>query len=200
MTNAQVGEIVPGENEIIERLRSYQDPAITAELYDFGSQILRERTDRTNWIDTKAGAFAAFAGALIVIVISTFSTWKEVVKDWSVAALFLFFGVIGLLLAAFFAIQALRARKFQELDEKDLWFAKEFFGFPDQLRRYYLIGMYRSVVSHDFNNERKAKMLIYSERLMLAGTFLLAVPLLWEIWQLGITHLLTGLFLSWRSL
>jgi hypothetical protein len=181
-------ELVPGENEVIKRLSqsTYTDPEITKELYEFGSQLLSDRRDRTNWIDTKAGVFAGFAGAMIVIIISTFSGWKDLAKDWPAAATFLFFGLVVLLLAAFCAVRALGARRFQELDEKDLWFAKEYFEYPDQLRRYYLIGMYRSVVSHDMNNETKAKMLMRAERFAVLGAFLLAVPLLWETWHLGV--------------
>jgi len=181
-------ELVPGENEVIKRLSDYTDPEVTKELYDFGSQLLAERRDRTNWIDTKAGAFAGFAGALIVIVVSTFPGWKDLAKEWAGASIFLFLGLVALLLAALFALQALRAREFQELEEKDLWFAKEYFDYPDQLRRYYLIGMYRSVKSHDMNNEKKAKMLIRAERFVVAGAFLLAIPLLWETWHLGVGH------------
>jgi hypothetical protein len=186
-------ELVPGENEIIERLSpsTYTDPEITKELYEFGSQLLRERTDRTNWIDTKAGAFAGFAGALIVIVVSTFPGWKDLAKEWAIAPTFLFFGLVVLLLSAVCAIQALRARRFQELDEKNLWFAKEYFDYPDQLRRYYLIGMYRSVVSHDINNEKKAWWLILAERASVLGAFLLATPLLWETWHLGVASQLS---------
>jgi hypothetical protein len=89
--------------------------------------------------------FAGFAGALIVIVVSTFSGWKDLAKDWPMAATFLFFGLIVLFMGAFCALQALRARRFQELNEKDLWFAKEYFEYPDMLRRHYLIGMYRTI-------------------------------------------------------
>ncbi len=189
-------ELVPGENEVISRLSSYTDPEVTKELYEFGAQLLGERRDRTNWIDTKAGAFAGFAGALIVIIVSTFPGWKDLAKEWAGAPVFLFFGLVALLLAALFAIQALRARKFQELEEKDLWFANEYFDYPDQLRRYYLIAMYRSVKSHDINNEKKASMLILAERLVVAGAILLAIPLLWETWHLGIDHQLS-LLVSW---
>lgn len=195
-------EPVPGENEIIKRLSAYTNPEVTKELYDFGTQLLGERRDRTNWIDTKAGAFAGFAGALIVIIVSTFPGWKDLAKEWAGAPIFLFLGLIALLVAAVFAIQALRARRFQELEEKDLWFAKEYFDYPDQLRRYYLIGMYRSVVSHDINNAKKANMLILSEHLVVAGAFLLAVPLLWETWHLGVGSQLSLLLgyvpLGWR--
>lgn len=189
-------ELVPGEKDIIERLSAYDNPAVTNELYDFGSQLLRERTDRTNWIDTKAGAVAGFAGALIVIVVSTFSGWKDVAKDWPPAALFLFAALVVLLFAAFRAVQALRTRWFHELHEKDLWFAKEYFDYPDQLRRYYLIGMYRAVVSHDLNNEKKARMLTFAENSIVTGAFLLAIPLLRETWYLGVAKEVSSFLLS----
>lgn len=186
-------ELARGENEVIERLSSYENPEVTSELYDFGSILLRDATDRTNWLDTKAGLFAGFSGAMIVVVISTFSSWKELAKDWPSASICLFFGLITLLTAAFLAIRGLHARKFEWLDEKDLWFAKEYFNHPDQLRRYYLIGMYRAVVSHDEINGQKAKILTRAELLLVAGAFLLALPLLLETWQLGVGCALASL-------
>jgi hypothetical protein len=193
----------PGEDEIIQRLSpdNYSDPEVTKELYEFGSQLLNDRRNITNSIDTKAGVFAGFVGALIVVVVSTFSGWKDLAKDFPIAADFLFLGLIALLLAAFYAVQALRVRVFQELDEKNLWFAPEYLKFPDQLLRYYLIAMYRSVVSHDSINDEKAKTLMLAQRLALTGAFLLAIPLLWETWQLGIGHQLHQLsfFLSTSS-
>lgn len=189
-------ESVDDENEIIRRLGTYEDPELTKELYEFGSQLLDSRRNITSSIDTKAGVFAGFAGALIVIVVSTFSSWKDLAKDWPIAADLLFLGLVALLSAAFFAVQALRTRSFQELDEKNLWFADEYFKFPDQLRRYYLIGMYRSVVSHDINNHKKSRMLIWGEWFALAGAFFLAIPLLWETWHIGIGHQLS-LIANW---
>lgn len=186
----------PGEDEIIQRLSrdNYTDPEVTKELYEFGSQLLNDRRNITNALDSKAGVYAGFVGALIVVVVSTFSGWKDLAKDFPIAADFLFLGLVALLLAAFYAVQALQVRKFQELNEKNLWFAPEYLKFPDQLLRYYLIGMYRSVVSHDSINEEKAETLRVAQRLALAGAFLLAAPLLWETWQLGIGHQLRQLF------
>jgi len=167
---------VPGENEIIERLKKYEDPQVTNELYEFGSQLTRDAIDRVNWLDTKAGIFAGFTGAMIVVVVSTFSSWKDLVKDWPIASSFLFFGIISLLLGAGFALMGLRVRKFEGLDEKDLWFASEYFQHPDQLRRYYLIGMYRTVVSHNNINDQKATMLMRTERLVGVGGFPVGIP------------------------
>lgn len=184
---------VPGENEVIERLEKYEDPQVTSDLYDFGSQLVRDAIDRVNWLDTKAGIFAGFAGAMIVVVVSTFASWKDLVKDWPIASIFLFLGIIALLLAASSALRGLRVRTFEGLDEKDLWFASEYFQHPDRLRRYYLIGMYRKVVSHRRINDQKAITLRWTERLVVAGAFLLAIPLLLEIWRLGMDQELSSL-------
>jgi hypothetical protein len=193
---------VPGENEVIERLEKYEDPQVTNELYDFGSKMVRAAIDRLNALDTKVGIFAGFAGAMIVVVVSTFSSWKDLIKDWPIASIFLFSGIVALLLAAGSALIGLRVRTFEGLHERDLWFASEYFQHPDRLRRYYLIGMYRTVVSHNKINDQKAAMLRLTERLVVAGALLLAIPLLLEIWQLGIDQQLSALlnWLGWRGL
>jgi hypothetical protein len=192
-SNGQTKEIVSGENEIIERLQGYEDPEVTKQLYDFGKELVRDALDLVNWLDTKAGVFAGVAGGMIVVVISTFSSWKDLIKDFPSGSICLFFGLISLLLAAWSAIRALRIQTFQGLDEKNLWFAKEFLQHPDQLQRYYLIGMYRLVVSHDSINKRKALMLVRAERFVVAGATLLALPLLVETWRLGMGKELASL-------
>lgn len=186
-------EIMPGENEVIARLEKCDNIQTLRELDDFGKQMVRDSMDRVNWLDTKSGVFLGFTGALIVVIVSTFSSWKDLTKDLPSAPIFLFFGLASFLLAAFSAVMGLRVRKFQGLDEKDLWFAQEYFQFPDQLRRYYLVGMYRTVVSHNRLNGQKADKLQYTERFVVAGISLLAVPILMETWQLGIGHELTAL-------
>jgi len=192
-------EVEPGEKDIIERLSGYTDPEVTKELYDFGKDLVRDALDRVNWLDTKAGVFASVSGAMVVVVISTFSSWKDVVKDWPGGSVCLFFGLLSLLAAAWSAVRALRVRTFQGLNETDLWFAKEYFQYPDQLRRYYLIGMYRLVVSHDRINYQKATTLIRAERLVVVGAFFLAIPLLVETWGLGMGKELTALFDFFRG-
>jgi hypothetical protein len=193
---------VAGENEVIERLEKYEDPQVTDQLYDFGSKMVRDVIERLNSLETKAGILAGFAGAMIVVVVSTFSSWKDLIHDWPIASIFLFLGIIVLLIAAGSALMGLRVMTFEGLHERDLWFASEYFQHPDRLRRYYLVGMYRKVVSHNSINDRKADMLWLTERLILVGAVLLAIPLLLEIWQLGIKQELSSLFncLGWRRL
>ncbi|MDO8431292.1 MAG: hypothetical protein Q7S58_02650 [Candidatus Binatus sp.] len=187
------GPRVEGEADVIEMLGTYEDQQVTGELYDFGSQLVRDALDRVNWLDTKAGIFAGFSGAMIVVVVSTFASWRDLVKDWPIAPIFLFLGIVLLLLAAGSALWGLRVRTFEGFHEKKLWFASEYFQHPDQLRRYYLIGMYRTVVSHNRINEQKATALRVTERLVIAGAFFLALPLLLETWQLGVGKELASL-------
>ena len=193
MDRSEANEIVPGENEIIQRLTEYEDPEVTIELYDFGKDLVRDALDSFNWLDTKAGAFASIAGAMIVVVISTFSSWKDLVNDWPLGSVCLFFGLIILLVAAWSAIMAVRIQTVQGLDEKNLWFANEYFQYPDQLRRYYLIGMYRLVVSYRTKNKQKAESLVRTERFVVVGATLLALPLLVETWRLGMGKELSAL-------
>jgi hypothetical protein len=47
-------------------------------------------------------------------------------------------------------------QKSEWVDEDKVRLAPEYLDFPDLLRRYYLIAMYRATVSHDRKNRQKA--------------------------------------------
>jgi hypothetical protein len=189
-----IDERVPGELEVLARLRSYEDPQITTHLYDFGSILLRESVEQTRALDNKAGLFTGFVGATIAVLLSTFPHWQDLIIKVPAGGVFLILGLLALLVAVFFSLLGLWPRQFEWIDEKELWFAQEYFSSPEKLRQYYLLGMYRATVSHDQVNQKKMKMLLRSQVLLVTGAAILAGLLLCEIWQLGARSQLLTLF------
>ncbi len=159
MDNGAAAE--PAEiSEVTERLSKYGNAETTSELYDFGKLLLEEGVDRAHWLDAKAGVIAGFSGTIVALLLSMFPMWKaalEVVP--STFRVLVFAGIICLLLASISSFLSLMVQKFEWVDEDKVWLAPEYLDFPDLLRRYYLIAMYRATVSHDRKNRQKANWL-----------------------------------------
>lgn len=172
-----------GLAEIKDRLASYEDPKTTEDLYDFGEMLINEGVERAHWLDLKAGVLAGFSGAIVALLLSTFSNWKSALQSLPNGfGLIVFAGILCLLCASLWSLFGLGVRKFEWLDEKDIWLAKEYLDFPDQLRRYYILAMYRVSVSHDVANRKKSSCLTIAQSLLITGGSLLALALLWIIW------------------
>jgi hypothetical protein len=90
---------------------------------------------------------------------------------------------VFLLLGNASAFFGLAIREFQWFDEKDVWFPEDFLGFPDRLRRYHLIAMYRVTTSHDTVNKRNATALSAAQIFLFTGGALLSVLLLAIVWS-----------------
>lgn len=138
-----------------------------------------EGVERAHWLDSKAGVLAGFSGAMVALLFSTFSNWKTNLESAPVVfSLAVFVGIACLLAASLCSLLGLVVRKFEWLDEKDVWFAKEYLEFPDQLRRYYLLAMYRASYSHDIANRKKSNCLTVAQVLLIIGGSLLSCTLL----------------------
>jgi hypothetical protein len=178
-----------GIAEVTERLSKYGNVETTSELYDFGKLLLEEGVDRAHWLDAKAGVIAGFSGAIVALLLSMFPMWKAALEPVpSIFRVLVFAGIVGLLFASICSFIGLTVQKFEWLDEDKVWLAPEYLDFPDLLRRYYLIAMYRATVSHDRKNRQKANWLSAAQWLLLSGAGLLAVTLLAITWS-AVLHL-----------
>ncbi len=196
------GTPVPGEREVLCRLTRHSNKESTPVLYDFGSLLLEQTNKITDVLDSKAQLSASFVGGIVALLISTFSYWKGLITEVTGGGIFIFLGLIMLMVAAGLAVLAFRVRIFEGIQEKDTWFAEDFLDFPDQLRRFYLIAMYRAVKSADQINLGKALYVRWSHYLLLAGLVVVLIPPLVEIWSLGAGPQLTAFlhfFVGWMS-
>jgi hypothetical protein len=175
--------------EVTERLSKYGNVETTSELYDFGKLLLEEGVDRAHWLDAKAGVVAGFTGAIVALLLSMFPMWKAALELVpSIFRVLFFAGIVGLLFASICSFIGLTVQKFEWLDEDKVWLAPEYLDFPDLLRRYYLIAMYRATASHDRKNRQKANWLSAAQWLLLSGAGRLAVTLLAITWS-AVLHL-----------
>lgn len=164
----QESEIQKNEQEVIRRLESFRVPEVTNLLYDFGLFLVKEEVAREERIDSKARAVAGFSGAILALIASTYPVWAPEVHS-APPALFLFVGGLMLAAAAFCATQAFGISTFQWFDEKDTWFGEDYLNDPDRLKKYYLVGMFRVVVSHSSRNADKTAWLGWAEAFLKVG-------------------------------
>jgi hypothetical protein len=179
------GEIQPSPDlvDITKQVSSYTEKETTNELYDFGKMLLLENVDRQHWIDSKAGTVAGFSGAIVALLLSTSSSWKRALTPLPVELRFaVFIGIVFILLAGLLAFLAFFSRTFMRIDEKKEWLDKDYFEYPDLLKRFYVLTMYNATASHSKVNDTKMKWLSRAQTTLLIGGGCLAVPLLVIVW------------------
>ena len=182
--------IANAEREIAERLNKFDqysetEPEIvvktTDELYEFGCRLLEESIQRTYGLDSKAQMLATLVGGVIAVLLSTSSQWLALLTNERAPLLS---GLVFLLVAGALAVLAFSPRRYQWIDT-DTWFAAEHFHYPDQLKRHYLLAIYRAVASSNQKSNQRGYILTASESCFMFGAFLLAIPLMVELWRLG---------------
>lgn len=162
--------------EMKGRLASYELPEVTNELYSFGSMLVSEIVDRVHKAEAKAGTLAGYSGAILALIVSTFSLWNghfhAAEKGAMYGAAFMAF------VSQMCALWALKIDKFNWFSDND-WLRGECLSDVEALRKYHLLTMHTVIVSHGEAAERKSNRIALAQRfLLVTGVFLLAVPLL----------------------
>jgi hypothetical protein len=161
-------------DQVNERLASYEQPATTNELYDFGKMLVGECTDRVHRLDAKTTTIAGYCGTIIALLLATFNVWKPTLDVWAMAAVFL--GALLNLIAACLALRSLAPMTYDWFSDCE-WFEKDYLSDSERLRRYHILAMHNVVKSHDEMNKLKTRTIKISQRFMgiAAGLFLLAL-------------------------
>jgi hypothetical protein len=174
----------PNEWEIINRLEGFTDPETTDLLYAYGQILLKEAFDRAIQLDSKAGIAAGFAGGILALLVSSLPSLKNEIRMLYFTPLILFGGIIFVSIAGILATLALGARSYHWVDERDGWFPRDYLGAPDRLKKFYLIGMYRTVVSYDKVSGQRAKRILLAQVFLEIGVLLVGLTLLEIVGQL----------------
>ncbi|HEY1525016.1 MAG TPA: hypothetical protein VGH51_02155 [Candidatus Angelobacter sp.] len=162
------------EQQVRERLASYEDTKVTDELYSFGQTLLHDAVERLNKSDSKAGAMAGYAGGVVALLASTAKMWAGNEHSWHI--LLPMVATALLFLAAVVAVLSLRLKKTDWLSP-DEWMKKECLESGERLRRYHILTMWGVHESLDVAYQKKTAAIRKAEFLMLAAWLLLAVSL-----------------------
>jgi hypothetical protein len=150
------------------------DDSAVEYLYQFGSMMVGDAGQWTSHLDSKLTAiFGWSSGVLAFLVVGT----KAQGSLMHVSAMIL---AVALTLAAvILAALGLKTDEWPSPSEED-WFREGILEHPGHLRRYHVISMLETHQYHLRKNGRKAKLLRYAEKALVAGAIVVAAILLWR--------------------
>jgi hypothetical protein len=134
--------------------------------------------DRVSRLNASASQIASFAGAILALLLSKYSTWHDQIAHSP--------GLIGLVLiavgclgcAGWYGFKAIRPAEFQWISDRPILFPSELLDYPDELQRYHILAIYRSILSHQEVSDRKARFILSSQNWFIAGAAILGLCLL----------------------
>ncbi|HEY3938701.1 MAG TPA: hypothetical protein VGL97_14810 [Bryobacteraceae bacterium] len=184
-----------------DTLDAYHDKATTGQLYELSRYLLEEIVERVSRLDASASQLASFAGAILALMLSTYSTWHDPIAH-SQELIGLVLSAVGCLaLAGWYAFKAIRVAHFDWISDRAIVFPAELLDYPDTLQRYHILAIYRSVLSHEEISHKKARCIFLSQNYFIIGAALLALCLLVILVQPSVHGLLAWFDnrLAWRN-
>lgn len=167
-------------DQVNERLISYEPAETTNELYEFGKILVSECTDRVHRLDAKTTTIAGYCGTIIALLLATFNVWKATIDGW--AAIVVFLGALSCFIAAFVALRSLAPMTYDWFSDGE-WFEEDYLADPDRLRRYHVLAMHNVVQAHEITNKKKTRAIKMSQRFMGFGAALFLVALANAVWK-----------------
>jgi hypothetical protein len=162
------------QSEVEARLQDYDSHKVTDELYDMGKTLMQECAERVHYLDSKSVTLAGYTGAIIGLMVSTFSLWSPILDKWAV--LLVAAGSIAGLISAGLALLSTWPRKFLLPSDTD-WLETDGFSDPDRLKRYYVSSMHISITSHEEINASKVSKVKAAQLCLAAMVFCLLVAM-----------------------
>jgi hypothetical protein len=164
------------ENEVRERLAACKEqPEVVEEIYDFGKILLARVSDDIRHIELKAASLAAYAGAIITLLVSTSATWARVAGVTS--------GIIAVgagclaFVAACFSVSGLALRKFEWISQKE-WLSEKCLGDVHELKRFRVLTMWGVISSYRRAHTEKADRLVAAQSILVLSVGLLLAALI----------------------
>jgi hypothetical protein len=165
------------EEEVLERLKLCEDPAIVDEVYTFGQTLEKETIDQIRTVESKATSFAAYGAAIVTLLVSSSSIWSGLGNRWS-AWIAVFAGVCGLL-CTYFSVRAMSLKEFECISE-DEWLKPECLSKIEMLKKYRILTIWGTISSHGRVQDDKAKNLQRAQ-VWLTGAVIYLVYLLLHV-------------------
>ena len=162
--------------EVKRRLASYKSPDVTNELYSFGSMLVTEAVDRVHKVEGKAGTLAGYSGAILALIVSSFSLWNGHFHEAEKIAMYC--AAFGAFCSQACALWALKIDEFKWFSVND-WLRGECLSDAEVLRKYRIVTIDVILKSHRDVAERKSSRIALAQwSLFATGAVLFAVPVL----------------------
>lgn len=161
------------QSKVEEILETYDSTGVTDHLYDMGKFLLDDCMKRLDQLDSKAITIVGYTGAIIALMVSTFSIWTSGVDRWAIVLVAL--GSIAGLLGAGLSLASFWPQELLMPSDSD-WFEQDGFAKPDRLKKYYVSSLHLSISSYEKINAQKVSRIKRSQAcLAIMVLFLLIV-------------------------
>lgn len=162
---------------------SYQNSAVTEELYRFGTMMLAEMQERSGRLDSKSAIVLGWATGILAFL------FVETNKLSGVGLYFAFASGIFTLLAVVCCFLALRTRSDWKAPSDKSWIRETALGSEDEIKRYHIRVMHDMRQLNLQITEDKSVRLRLGEIFLTAGAALLfsgiAFPIIVCVWETG---------------
>jgi hypothetical protein len=162
------------DKEANSRLCSYQETAVTDELYGFGSMLVSEFVDRIHHLDAKAGSLAGYASGIVALLVSTSAFWRSALHPWAICLVLV--AAISALASAGLCLWAASIYKFMWFSD-DEWMQEAYLDNAEDLRKYHVLTMHNVVQSHRKGGTEKSKHIRHAQWALAFTATLLFVAL-----------------------
>jgi hypothetical protein len=160
------------ESQVRERLQKCRSELVD-DAYSFGQTLSREAVDNVRMTESKATYMAAYGAAIVSLLVSSSSAWTRIGNQWTPWYGFLA-GLSGLLCTVM-AIRALSPSEYECVSE-DEWLKEECMTMGiENLKRYRILTLWRTIDSHGAVQAQKANHLLCSQMWLKASGAYLAV-------------------------
>jgi hypothetical protein len=134
------------------RMHLYDSASVTDQLYDMGKLLFSEACERVHSLDEKSSRMAGYSGAIVGLLISTFTIWSPALAKWAVfvVAVGSLLGIVG----GVIAIASGWPKNFAMPSDTD-WLEEDGFENPDRLKRYHVASLHAAIASHDKQAQAK---------------------------------------------
>lgn len=163
-------------DEVEDRVYSYEETGVTDELLTFGQMLIQEVQQRSGQIDSKAAMVLGWSTAVLAFLLDRLPGVSVVLS--------LGLGMLGGLCALFAAIlayRALRARQGWKYPSDADWFEKSALVSGDELKRFHIRCWHDVRKSQNVLVERKGELLLSSQRLLVLAAIFLAAGLVAQV-------------------
>lgn len=191
MTNDEIDRKIDELRGILDK---YQYSATTKHLYELSRYLLQEEVERVSRLDAKAGRFASFSGGILALLLPTYRRSLAQVSERSPELALVALALGCLLVGGWCAFRAIQVTQFEWISDREIVFPSALLDFPDQLTRYHILAIYRSVLSHQQVSQKKARWMIRSQQAFLAGAGFLVLSLAAILVKPLATPLLSSLY------
>lgn len=161
------------KEEVNRLVYSYQDSAITDELYAFGVALLSESRDRTSQINSRAATVLTWATGVLALL---FSQLDISLNNFQLTIVLL--GSASALSAVIYSFLSLRLRdKWCSPSDKD-WFEETALTSADELKRFHVRSMHEIRNSEEAMAEEKGGLLFRGQKCLMVAAVLMALGLI----------------------